>query len=158
MIGTELAQRIRERDPRAVGPLVTRIVVALVVSCLVAGVLYWVFLRHDKPDISNKAELDFSQIKQNGAPPAVFDTGQPAIISNNPTDPGSNFFVADGKLTYSPTKDGIAAAAYGTSDMGAPVSGIGARFVFEPKSEARTGAIGLYVSQKNLATLPSVVP
>ena len=141
------------------GSLAGRILVALLVSCVAAAGFYWFFLRNPRPDVAQtgRIEADFSRL-ENGDAPTNFDTGQAAIISNNPQDPGSNFVVREGKLTYSPTREGIAAAAYGTPDMGSPVTGIGARWVFEPRTDVRAGAVGLYVSQENLSTLPSVVP
>jgi hypothetical protein len=141
------------------GSIVGRILVALVATCLVAAGLYWGFLRDGESDAARgtRVELDFSRL-QNGAAPTNFDTGQPAVISQNPDDPGSNFVVRDGKLTFAPTKDGVAAAAYTTPDMGAAVTGIGARWVFEPRDDPRSGAIGLQVSRATQPQLPSVVP
>jgi hypothetical protein len=140
------------------GSVIARILAALVVTCLAAVGFYWVFLRHDKPEGAD-AEVDFARIHENTSPPDRFDTGQTAIISNNPTDSGSNFVVRDGKLTYDPTKEGPAGAAYST-DMRAPITRIGARWVFEPRAGNPNpfGAVSLSISQSVQPEAPWVVP
>jgi hypothetical protein len=138
------------------GSVVVRILAALVVTCVAAAGLWFAFLRHDKPEGAN-AELDFSRIHEDASPPDRFDTGQKAIISNNPTDSGSNYVVRDGKLTYDPTKDGPAGAAYST-DMRAPITRIGARWVFEPRGINTSGAVSLSISQSVQPEAPWVVP
>lgn len=158
-MSTHLGSRPREwstREPIS-STLAGRVVVALIVTCIAAVVIWYAFLRNDKPDAGTSVKLDFSGLSQNSAPPAVFDTGQPAVISNNPIDPGSNFTIRDGKLTYAPTKDGPAGAAYST-DMRAPVTGIGARWVWEPRGDNNSGALSLSVSHAVQPDAPWIVP
>ena len=125
---------------------VGRLALALLATCVVAATLYLVFLRNEDPSIyESRVELGVARL-ENGPPPTHFDTGQQAAISRDPGNPGSDFVIRDGKLTISPTKAGSAAAYYSSPDLGAPIDGIGARWVFLPQGN-ENGAIGLVVSQ-----------
>src|SRR5215207_7884082 len=126
---------------------VGRFALALLATCVVAATLYFVFLRNENPSIyESRVELDVSRL-ENGPPPSHFDTGQPAAISRDPDDPGANFVIRDGKLTISPTNTGPAAAYYSSPDLGGPIAGIGASWVFTPEGKGND-AVGLVVSQK----------
>ena len=125
-----------------------RMVIALVATCVMATALYWGFLRNDDPTTlqGTRVALDFARL-ENGPAPTHFDTGQPATISRSPDDPGENFVVRDGKLTYDPAKDASAAAYFSSPDLGAPVTRIGARWVFTPRGDGH-GAVALVVSHR----------
>jgi hypothetical protein len=126
--------------------LVIRLLFALVATCVVAGSLYWVFLRNQDPAVNGeRVELDVSRL-ENGPAPTHFDTGQAATISQNPKDPGANFIVRDGGLTFDPTQPGPAAAYYSSPDLGAPITGVGAKWVFTPRAGG-VGAVAVVVSK-----------
>lgn len=131
---------------------------ALLATCLVAAAVYWAFLRNDAPQASGvRAELDVARI-ENGPAPTNFDTGQPASVSHTRDDPGSNLVVRDGKLTFNPTKDGVAAAYFGTPDMSAPITGMGARWVFVPRADTSAGSVSMIVAHGEDSARAAVVP
>ena len=136
-----------------------RVLFALGLTVIVAFALYWGFLK-DGPSLATngmRAELDFTKLPD-GPPPDHFDTGQPALVSQSLTDPGSSFIVRDAKLTYKPTTGNISAAYFSTPDMGQPISSLGARFVFEPPQGGGSGAITLVISRNVQDSIPQTVP
>lgn len=137
--------------------MVGRIALALLVSCVLGGALYWGFLRNQDAEANGtRVELDVSRL-ENGAAPSHFDTGQSAVISQNPDDPGANLVVRDGKLTFDPTTDGVAAAYYSSPDMDGPITGLGARWVFRPRTDD-AAAISLVVSGGTRSEESDLVP
>lgn len=129
------------------GTQIAGIVLAVLLTAVLAVALWWGFLRDGELAAAQgmKVELDFAA-NPDGAPPNTFDSGQPLVLSKSPTDPGANFFVQNGRLTYRPTLEGSAAAYLSSPDLGAPVSSLGARWVFQP-GEVGHGAIALVVSR-----------
>jgi hypothetical protein len=101
------------------------------------------------------AALDFAAIAD-GPAPRVWDNGQPATMSHWAADPGADFLVRNGRLTNSPTITGPTAAYFSTSDLGAPITEVGARFVFEPRSGTQ-GSIALIVSQHIQDVIPQIL-
>jgi hypothetical protein len=137
--------------------LIGRLAVALLATCLLAGVLYWVFLRSDtQADNGTRAELNVTRL-QNGPAPTQFDTGQTATISSSPLDPGANMSIRDGRLTFDPTKAGAVAAFYASPDMQGSITKLGARWVYEPRGNPTTGSISMIVSHGTTATPPAVL-
>lgn len=131
------------------GTQVAGIALAVFLTAVLAVALWWGFLRDGDLATAQgiKVELDFSAVPD-GAPPTTFEAGQPVVVSQSPTDPGANFSVRNGRLTYRPTVDGAAAAYLSTPDLGAPVSSLGASWVFESGEDGGggNGAIALVVS------------
>ena len=129
------------------GTQVAGVVLAVLLTAILAVALWWGFLRDGELAAAQgtKVELDFAAIPD-GAPPNNFDTGQPLVLSESPTDPGADFVVQNGRLTYRPTRDGSAAAYLSSPDLGAPVNSLGARWVFQPGGGGH-GAVALVVSR-----------
>jgi hypothetical protein len=124
----------------------------------VAAALYWGVIRDDGPHSgSARVELNVSRL-ENGPAPTHFDTGQPALISSVPDDPGATLVVDSHKLTFAPGKPGEAAAFYGSPDMEGPITGLGLRWVFQPRADLSAGAVSLVVAHGSLATPPALVP
>ncbi|MCG5431647.1 hypothetical protein LV457_04990 [Mycobacterium sp. MYCO198283] len=140
------------------GSRIAGIVLAVVLTAVLAVALWWGFLRDpaQKAAEGMRVALEVSKAAD-GAPPSAFDTGQPATTSQSATDPGSNFVVRDGKLTYKPTTNDVSAAYYSTPNMGAPVNALGARFVFYP-GQGTNGAVTLLISRGVRGELPWPVP
>src|SRR5215211_388836 len=135
-----------------------RVLFAIVLTGIAAFGLYWGFLRDNRAETGAgmRVELDFTKLPD-GPAPTQFDTGQPALSSESPTDPGSSFVVRNGALTYKPTTDDTTAAYFSTPDMGAPVSSLGARWLIQP-GEGTNGAVALAVSQGVQKSIPQPVP
>ena len=135
-----------------------RILFALLATALVAGALYWGFLRDDKTTApaGMRVELDFSRL-ENATSPTTFDTGQEAVLSQGTDDPGSAFVVSDGRMRFAPTREGPAAAYLTTPDLGAPVTSLGAKWVFQPRG-GTSGAMSLLVSRGVRPAAPPIVP
>jgi hypothetical protein len=124
-----------------------QVVFALVLAVVVAVTLWWGFLRENAPmgPPGIRVQADFTT-KPDGPAPNHFDGGQPATVLASPNDPGDQFRIEHGRLTYQPTTQGTATAFFSSPDLGSSVKGMGARFVFRPGSGTR-GAIGLVVSR-----------
>lgn len=135
-----------------------RVLFAVILTGILAFALYWGFLRDNRAEsgAGMRIELDFTSLPD-GPAPTQFDTGQPTLLSQSPSDPGSSFVVRNGALTYKPTTPDTTAAYLSTPDMGAPVSSIGARWVFQP-SEGTNGSIALAVSRGVQKSIPQPVP
>lgn len=101
------------------------------------------------------AALDFATMSD-GPAPAVWDNGRPVMMSHWADDPGADFVVRNGRLTNAPTIAGPTAAYFSTPDLGAPITELGARFVFEPRSGTQ-GSIALIVSQHIQDVIPQIL-
>lgn len=147
------------RTGRSYGAL-AQLIFALVLTGIVAWSLWWGFLREHAPMTARgiRVEADFSAMP-NGAAPDHFDGGQPATVvasADDPKDPGDQFKIQDGALTYQPTTQGNAAAFFSSPDLGASVKSMGARFAFRPGSGTQ-GAIALVVSRGIAKRVPPMV-
>jgi hypothetical protein len=120
---------------------------ALVLAVIVAVTLWWEFLREHAPMSAPgmHVEADFTTMP-NGPAPEHFGGGQPAIVVASSDDPGNQFRIRAGALTYQPTTQGSAAAYLSSPNLGSSVRSMGARFVFRPGSGTQ-GAIALVVSR-----------
>ncbi len=139
---------------------VAGVALAVFLTLALAIALWWGFLRDGNSAAAqgSRVTLDFSTVPD-GAPPAVFDAGQPVTVSRSPTDTGANFFVRGGRLTYEPTARGPAAAYLSTADLGAPVQSIGASWFSGPVRIARHHSAGcLSRHPRRLSDAPSTVP
>jgi hypothetical protein len=142
---------------RSNGSRVAPVLLAVTLTAALAFALWWGFLRDSHPDAAGiHVSLDFTGVTD-GPPPSRFDTGQIAASSKSPTDPGSNFMVRNGRLTYRPTTNKVSAAYFSTPDMGAPVTSLGASWVFSP-GDGTFGAIALLVSRGTQDPMPPIVP
>jgi hypothetical protein len=131
------------------GPLRLGLQVALAVllAVVVTGALWWGFVRGRAPAAAQgiTVEATFAG-KPNGPAPERFDGGEPARVSGTPNDPGARPRILNGRLTYQPTSEDIAAGFFSTPDLGAPVRSLGARFAFRPGGGTK-GAVALVVSR-----------
>jgi hypothetical protein len=135
-----------------------RLGLAVLVTCAVAAALYWFVLRDDAPPPGGtRVELDVSRL-ENGPAPTHFDTGQQAVISSLPDDPGATLVVDDHKLTFAPRKPGESAAFYGSPDMEGPITRLGLRWVFQPRADLSAGAVSLVVAHGSEGTPPALLP
>lgn len=142
---------------RGDGSRVAPVLLAVTLTAALALALWWGFVRDSHVDAAGiHVSLDFSRVAD-GPPPSRFDTGQIATSSKWPTDPGSNFMVRKGRLTYQPTTNEVSAAYFSTPDMGAPVTSLGASWVFSP-GDGTFGAIALLVSRGIQDPIPPIVP
>lgn len=142
---------------RGDGSRVAPVLFAVALTAALILALWWGFSRGGRADAAGTfVRLDFARVAD-GPPPGRFDTGQIASSSNSPTDPGSNFIVRDGRLTYQPTTNEVSAAYFSTPDMGAPVTSLGASWVLSP-GQGTFGAVALVVSRGIKDPLPRVVP
>jgi hypothetical protein len=134
------------RTGRPYGTL-AQIVFALVLAVIVAVSLWWGFLREHAPMGAPgiRVEADFTGMP-NGRAPDHFDGGRPATVVVSSDDPGDQFRIQAGALTYQPTTQGSAAAFFSSPDLGSSVKSMGARFVFRSGSGTQ-GAITLVVSR-----------
>ncbi|OBG26725.1 hypothetical protein A5764_04775 [Mycobacterium sp. 852002-51057_SCH5723018] len=109
--------------------------------------LWWGFLRENAPIAAPgiRVEADFAAMP-NGPAPDHFDGGRPASLASSSNDPGDQFRIQDGALTYQPTTQGAASAFFSSGNLGFSVRSMGARFVFRPGS-GTPGAIALVVSR-----------
>lgn len=139
------------------GLSIAPVLLAVALTAVLASGLWWGLLRGSSPDpAGTRASLDFTRIAD-GPPPTRFDTGQPASSSKSPQDPGSNFVVRNGRLTYQPTTNEVSAAYFSTLDMGAPLTSLGASWVFSPR-KGTLGAIALLVSRGLRDAMPPITP
>jgi hypothetical protein len=134
-----------------------RLVLAVLVTCGVAVALYRVLLRDTPAPAGTRVELDVSRL-ENGPAPTHFDTGQQAMISSVPDDPGATLVVDGHKLTFAPTKPGESAAFYASPDMEGPITGLGLRWVFQPRADLSAGAVSLLVAHGSQAIPPALLP
>ncbi|MEB3980336.1 hypothetical protein OQ968_03555 [Mycobacterium sp. 663a-19] len=134
-----------------------QVVFALALAVVVAVALWWGFLREHAPMAARgiRVQADFTALP-NGPVPNHFDGGQPAMVMAASDDPGDQFRIQDGRLTYQPTSQGSAAAFFSSPDLGSSVKGMGARFVFRPGS-GTPGAITLVVSRGVEKRVPPMV-
>lgn len=152
------ATRIQPTSPRrGDGPGIGPIVLAVALIVALTGALWWGFQRDGSDDRSGShVYFDFTSVSD-GPPPARFDTGQRADYSTSTTDPGSDFTVRGGLLTYRPTINQVSAAYLSTPDMGSPVASLGASWVFSP-GRGTYGAVALLVSRGTQKAMPPIVP
>ncbi|OBB73338.1 hypothetical protein A5759_15640 [Mycobacterium sp. 852014-52144_SCH5372336] len=130
---------------------------AVALTAVLTGALWW-GLRQDGSAAPSGSHVYFDFTRaSDGPPPARFDTGQRANYSTSPTDPGSDFSVNTGLLTYHPTIDQVSAAYLSTPDMGSPVASLGASWVFSP-GRGTYGAVALLVSRGTRNAMPPIVP
>lgn len=121
---------------------------ALALVVIVAVTLWWGFLRENAPlggPSGIRVQADFTAMP-NGPAPDHFDDGRPATALASSDDPGDQFRIQHGRLTFQPTTQGAASAYFSSPDLGSSVKGMGARFVFRPGS-GTPGAITLVVSR-----------
>lgn len=152
-----MAVRGGDMSFRGDGSRVVPILLAITLTAVLALVLWWGFARDGHADSAGiRVSLDVSRVAD-GPPPTRFDTGQIATSSKWLTDPGSNFMVRNGRLTYQPTTNEVSAAYLSTPDIGAAVTSLGATWVFAP-GKGTFGAITLLVSRGIREPIPPVVP
>lgn len=137
--------------------LIGRLALALLSTCVVAAALYWTVLRNDSPQANGTyVELDLARL-EDGPAPTHFDTGQLAVSRSAPK-PGANLVVREGRLTFTPSNAGVAAAFFATPNMEGSITELGARWVFDPRRNASAGSISLLVSQGMNPNSLDIVP
>jgi hypothetical protein len=134
-----------------------RLVLAVLVTCALAAALCWYLLRDTPAPGGTRVELNVSRL-ENAPAPTHFDTGQQAVISSVPGDPGATLVVDDHKLTFAPTQPGESAAFYGSPDMEGPITAMGLRWVFKPRTDLSAGAVSLLVAHGSQAFPPALLP
>ncbi|MEY8014818.1 hypothetical protein [Mycobacterium servetii] len=144
---------------RSTGTLV-EVGFALVLTAIVAASLWWGYLRENAPmGTGIRVQADFTGMP-NGPAPAHFEDGRPATVLASSGQPGDQFRISDGQLTYQPTTQGTAVAYFSTPDLGASVKSMGARFTFRagpgPKSGTQS-AITFVVSRGIDQRVPPMV-
>lgn len=152
------APRVLPSSPRrGDGSSIGAAVLAVALTAALTGVLWWGFQRDGSAaPPGSHVYVDFAGASD-GPPPARFDTGQHASYSTSPTDPGSDFTVRGGLLTYRPTINQVSAAYLSTPDMGSPVASLGASWVFSP-GRGTYGAVALLVSRGTRNAMPPIAP
>ena len=101
----------------------------------------------DEAPNPNEVRYDFTGMPD-GPAPEEFGTGRAVLIPNPVDDPGTTLRVVNGKLTYDPTTAGDVAGYY-SADLGAPISVIGARWAFMPRSGS-PGSMALVVGRPDV--------
>ncbi|WP_156763397.1 hypothetical protein [Mycobacterium scrofulaceum] len=95
-----------------------------------------------------EARLNF-QVLPNGPAPGAFGPG-PAMLTVNPPDNSpTELRIVGGKLTNDSTVPGRAAGYYTSASLGAPITGIGARWTFTRRG-GTPGAMAMLISQSAL--------
>lgn len=92
--------------------------------------------------------LNFTEFPD-GPPPDKW-ADAPVKMANSENDPGTQWRIEAGKLTSDPTLPERSASYYSSPKLDAPITVIGARWIFIPKGETNSGAVGIIISDRVL--------
>ncbi|MGW0452004.1 hypothetical protein [Gordonia sputi] len=136
---------------------IAKIALVVVATVVVAFALYWGFVRDNTPSDQQgiRVESSFSATP-NGPAPQKFDTGQSATTSNSSSVAEDHLRIVDHSLTFTPISAERTAGYFSTPNMQAPVTALGADFVFRP-GDSSDGAVAFVISRNITRTAPFLV-
>ena len=136
---------------------IAKIALVAVATVVVAFAFYWGFVRDNTPSDQQgiRVESSFSATP-NGPAPQKFDTGQPATTSNSSSVAEDHLRIVDHSLTFTPISAERTAGYFSTPNMQAPVTALGADFVFRP-GDSSDGAVALVISRNITRSAPFLV-